>query len=242
MSCRKCNQSVSTNDVILCDGCKSPFHPTCAGLSRQEADVLRAKKRKITFFCDKCNVVQVIDELRADMSALKNEIEALKNMKHGQPVSSSIPNQVFSEDDILNEVDDRQRRINNIIIYNLPESTVEEAEGRKLDDLARCLSIINADKNDIVNCYRIGKNTGNRPRLFLMKFNSYSTLINVLKRYKVKDNIYVNHDLTARQRNKAYLVRQECRERRSKGENIKLKYTNGIPNIVNARIDDRKNQ
>jgi hypothetical protein len=40
----------------------------------------------------------------------------------------------------------------------------------------------------------------------------------------------------------AYLVRQEFRERRSKGENIKLKYTNGIPNIVNARIDDRKNQ
>ena len=44
----------------------------------------------------------------------------------------------------------------------------------------------------------------------------------------------MNRDLTARQRNIAYLVREEFRSRKENGEgNIKLKYTNGVPKIVN---------
>ena len=85
----------------------------------------------------------------------------------------------------------------------------------------------------IVKTMRLGKRVDNKIRPLLITINSLEDVSNVLRNYRTKNNIYVNRDLTVRQRNLAYTVRSEFKRRKDGGENdIKLKYTNGMPKIV----------
>ena len=135
-------------------------------------------------------------------------------------------------EDILKEIEDQQRRSHNIVIYNLPESRGDGDEARKLHDLNRCFNIISAKDVDVVSCYRIGKMIENKPRFFFIKFKSIIPSLDVLKKCRPVNNIYVNRDLTERQRNVAYIVRQEFRRRKDTEANIKLRYSDGMPRIV----------
>ncbi|KAJ3654440.1 hypothetical protein Zmor_005034 [Zophobas morio] len=231
--CNKCNKSANDNDVIVCDLCKSSIHSICAGLSRQESECVRLKKSKLRYFCDKCNIVEIIGGLRAEVEKLRSEVAELKYEKTG-----NVLNKLLSEEEIISEVDDRQRRATNLIVYNLPESDDKTVINSKQDDISQFAALVSSEewKNEIVpdKCFRLGKKVENKRRPLLINFKSSTVVLSILRNYKAANNIYMNRDLTARQRNIAYLVREEFRSRKENGEgNIKLKYTNGVPKIVN---------
>lgn len=244
-TCCVCQENVSEHDVA-CDLCNRQTHPTCAGLSRQEAECLRSKKRKIKFFCKNCDLIEVIHTLKEEICGLKNEIALLKTEGHNVS-QTRVPEKLLSEDDILSEIEDRQRRANNILIYNMPESSADK-EFRRRDDISKFVALVNAaaieDEIDTDGCHRMGKNISDRPRPLLIRFKQYASVTKVLKKYKPKNNIFLNRDLTLRQRNASYLVRQEFRNRRTVGEtNIRLVYHNGIPKIVATDVpQSQKNQ
>lgn len=52
------------------------------------------------------------------------------------------------------------------------------------------------------------------------------------KSYKRGNNLYLNRDLTKHQQNLSFLIRTEFKNRKSNGENVSLKYLNGVPKIV----------
>lgn len=67
----------------------------------------------------------------------------------------------MSEDEIITEFENRQARLNNLILYNMEESAKEEANERKDDDMMRCKNILwdNLENNtniQIKSCIRLG--------------------------------------------------------------------------------------
>ncbi|KAJ3651967.1 hypothetical protein Zmor_017971 [Zophobas morio] len=125
-TCVVCNKNVKDNELITCDICKNPTHAICSGLSGQEMDCFRSKNRKIRYFCTDCNIMEVI-------GGLKNEVEetfsSMQSMIQGSTASSTNGKTLF--EDVINDVEDRLRRINNIVVSNLPES--EESDNKNED-------------------------------------------------------------------------------------------------------------
>ena len=137
----------------------------------------------------------------------------------------------MTEEQIFNEIEDRQRRSTNIIVSNVPESQADTPEEKNKDDLNSVMKLITdtVSTNEIVKCFRIGKPMQSKIRLLKVVFLTAEHAQTVLRNYKSsRNNVYVNRDLTQLHQNKAYSVRKEFKDRITKGEtNIKLKYYNG---------------
>ncbi|KAJ3640311.1 hypothetical protein Zmor_003620 [Zophobas morio] len=237
--CIKCNDLCP--DGISCDFCGSFMHSDCVGLSRAEVQCLRQKQRRIPFYCEDCDIVKLVKSLKDQIQRLSNEIANIK--KEVSPVSSI--DKTLSEDDIINEIMERQQKAVNIIVYNLPESGKETSTERANDDADKCINIIKKKTPNvtIVKCSRLGKPNKDRPRLIKLQLPSADQVLQVLKSYKVENNIYLNQDLTIKQRNYTYNNRTEFRSRKAKGENdIVLKYSNGMPKIVKKNLSQPSSQ
>lgn len=239
-SCSLCKKVASDSDSVTCDICHKPVHNNCAGLSKVEVDCLRSKRRRVNFYCDNCDIVSTINELKSNILELKTELETLKNnANHSGP----DPNKKLSisENDMIAEFEDRQERANNLILYNLRESDRDAPNERKNDDMSRCKNILlannlNPENIHVASCIRIGKFNEGKNRLLKIVFDTPKQALDVLRSYKVRDNLYLNKDLTAYQRNISYNIRKEFRERKSSGENdIMLRYKHGIPRIIKAK-------
>lgn len=232
-----CSKTANDTDSVTCDICRNLVHSTCAGLSRAEVDCLRSKRKKINFFCDNCDIISTINDLKKNILELKTEIEALKNSNRRDPDPEPGKKSSLSEDEIIAELESRQVRSNNLILYNLEESNKTSAEERKNDDLVRCKQIIlaNLDENktaNLVSCFRIGKFINEKNRLLKITFSNQQQAYEVLKSYRTTNRLYLNKDLTAYQRSTSYNIRREFRERKNNGEDVILKYRNGMPQII----------
>ncbi|KAJ3650193.1 hypothetical protein Zmor_021895 [Zophobas morio] len=174
------------------------------------------------------DVRKVVGDLVEENKRLRQEIELLKDEKsHGPCVLSDVK--------ILEEVEERQFRSHNIIISNLPESQEESNEKKATDDGNKVVNLISATgigETEILKTVRIGK-ISNKPRLIKVTLSSSVIVREIVTKYRTRNGIYVNRDLTKMQQDVAYKTRKEFKERVNKGEkNISLKYYNGVPKIV----------
>jgi hypothetical protein len=77
--CATCSVSYKDDERVACDICKIVQHGVCLGLSRTEISVLRNPNRRISFFCQNCNLVETVRSLKDELQSLKNEIDQLKS-------------------------------------------------------------------------------------------------------------------------------------------------------------------
>lgn len=236
--CSKCSKLCNDNDSVNCDVCKKTLHAACAGITRQEADCLRSSRRRIHFFCDNCNLIDSITALNNKISSLEVELNTLKNEIRSSDKMTMVSedkktmNDTMDEEHLIAEIIDRQNRAKNLIVYNLQETLTDTPTD---DDMQKFISVINNEAitgNSISNLRRLGKKSHDNIRPLLVSLTSPSDAVTILKTYKTRDRIYINRDLTVQQRNQAYITRNEFKNRKEKGENVKLKYINGMPKIV----------
>lgn len=198
-------------------------------------------------------VTTLNEKLRAfdtEISNLKTEIVDLKNCiiekdkKYEQELSdlkskikenASEPLQVISE---LNEI---RRRENNILIFGIPENTVN------IKEFVRTLiSDILPDANvPDFTVLRLGKliptDNKSRPVKVILPAANYghqilknNSKIKAMDRYR---DIYVRPDQTIRQREYFLKLKQELNDRTAAGEtNLLIKYVNGIPVIKSKNV------
>lgn len=243
--CVSCSKNCSENDSVTCDICKKSVHVNCAGLSKNEVDCLRSKRRKIHFYCDRCDIVDTVLKLKEEVELLKKNLNECKNaISTDSAISNRSDN--FSFDDVLTEFEDRNSRASNLIIYGLPESLNNDVNDRKQDDETRCKELLGSvvDNNlfSFASCHRLGKVNAGGVRPIKLCFESRDVVNRILRMYRPLNNVYMNRDLTARQRDINYRIRQEYQRRVKDGEtDIKLKYRNGIPSIVRMPSTTSKN-
>lgn len=181
--CSECKKGViKDSDGLNCDLCKAVLHTVCAGLSRLEADCLKSKKRKISFFCSKCNLVDTFKSLKKEIERLSNEVIELKRKNaDNKHTEFNIGNgDLAATEKIINEIEDRQKRSKNLIVYNVPELILENTENaentdnRNADDLSKCKTVQQGliDGSKIKQCIRLGKHNTDKTRPIKLVFDS----------------------------------------------------------------------
>lgn len=265
--CSKCSQKITADDdFIYCDCCKNAYHNTknCFIMTTTEARALQLKnQRLVVYFCDSCmGIFKQAPLLLKRISSLENEIVELKNeLKELKDTVSSNNHQELPEEfeklksdlgkiqmnshgsqpnneDIANEVYERQRRSKNIMIFNLPE-VASNSRDSDSSIVSEIFKDITSDEIQINNVMRIGKKNRNGARaLKIVLEDAQDALFLVRNKSKVNKErkIYLAADQTPMQLSKLKSLKEELATRSERGEkNLKLKYINGQPRIVEQK-------
>ena len=168
---------------------------------------------------------------KADVTSVKDLEMRVSNLEGS---SSETTTQVgeqssnVSVSDTIAEQKEREYRANNIIVYNIPESSRSEAEDRIKEDLSTVTRVFEAmdieDQDIVEKCVRVGKKETGKNRVTKVVLKDKGIRSKILKRAKaLKDieefeRVYVGPDLTIMQRKEQQELRKELFARREKGE------------------------
>lgn len=224
MECIKC-RCVDNRSFLKCDGCERPVHSECSGLNASELKVMGLKgARLLKFYCEDCTIgVRLVPQLIKKLDDLHSEIEQMKRNSSENEVS--LPG-----DSILKEIDERQRRANNIMIFNMPESHNDVSKAKEI--------IKDLIKEDVCveKAIRAGKPNKNGIRALKIKLNSSREAEKVIKAKKdvLKGRgLYVSADLTPMQSENIAKLKLEAERRKLNGESVAFKFIRGVPSIIN---------
>lgn len=180
------------------------------------------------------NQVKINEDLVTEIGTLKSRLDEVELVVRSSPQNAkSNQNQdldsLFSE-----ELFERQKRSNNVILFNMPE------KGQDMEDIKNLFYNTLKETVTVSGVTRIGKPNRNKNRAVKVSLlNNVEVISLISKRSKLKGtNIYLSADLTRRQRETEKAARDELIQRRNNGEsNIQLKYVHGVPKVVEKKIE-----
>lgn len=235
--CSCCGGAADAHKLITCAVCRKVYLHTCIGLSASEARTIKSNKN-LSWTCKTClQVGSDINELKAAVLALKAELADLKNQKSTGGLSDC------TFEDVVAEVQERERRKCNIIAYGFAEHaepsrvTRAEQDKRLASQLFQFLNV----NCSIRTVSRLGKFDSTKPtkrplKVVLDDVNSVHKLIRNASKLKSDDNfkhVNLSFDRTPRQASHYQNLRKELLERQARGEvNLKIKYVQGVQRIV----------
>lgn len=241
--CNCCNSLFADLDVpIKCDGCALLFHPKCSGLSASELKCLGLKNRLLKFFCSDCEKgLKELPELKSLLNKLLVEVENLKSNLGNNPN--------LSNEFIINEINERNKRAKNVIFYNIQESNSNQTGERLSYDNKQVNSTIASILVDTDNLptplkvIRLGRYQPGKLRPIKAIFESDSIVFDII-RNKNKlthsnppSTVYISTDRTPYQRDYMKSLKEELMTRTKNGEaGLTIKFIKGTPKIVIANI------
>lgn len=203
------------------------------------AELKIAKTKKgLTWSCTNCSDLgNDIDELKAIIVKLTKEVNELKSQKF-----MNLDNLTF--ENVLHELEDRQNRKKNIIIFNVEERKSDNKTERINKDKEVVTQILQALPGNVSDInlapVRLGKydenNSKVRPiKITLNDSNMVHDIIHKTKNLMDAPNlkhIRISLDRTKRQVEFYKSVKAELEARVAAGEsNLKIKHINGVPQI-----------
>lgn len=244
MNCSCCNSPINKDDPsISCNVCNKVFKATCTEVTR--TDLKRfGTATGIFWSCKNCRGI----DLKSLILALQEDIKILKLQSATVAPVLSTTETLFKSEEIIQEVLERDRRRNNIIVFGITESKSNSKDERMAVDTSAVREVFNyigaAIPDDNIKPVRLGrfdptKDVSKRP--IRISFSSPDNVLCVLKKSKLlKDcvehpGIFISSDRTPFQQKLFNAVKAELVDRRSKGEgNIRIRHMNGIPRIVSS--------
>lgn len=182
------------------------------------------------------NIEPRITDSENRIKSLEDEVLGLKNCKEsGSNVES-----------VLEEINDRERRSRNVIIYNLPESASSTISVRIDHDKNLISKLTNVlcttNPVTIFKSYRIGRSSKNKIRPLKVIFKDSGCVMDFCKNFDQKSlpdldpnlkNVSVSRDRTPNERKHLFDLRAALKDRTESGEtDLTIKYINGTPKIV----------
>lgn len=238
--CTECKLNITNNsDAVFCDSCNRSFHKKpCSALNASEIKVMELKgSRQLRFFCKDCQkgFLQVPALMKA-VDDLRQEVEALKNSAAQVPIAPLLDTDhrvTSTENDntILIELQERQKRASNVMLFNVPEGNNDS------DEVKSVFRILSGDPPSILHVSRVGKGNVNNIRALKVTLSSPNDAHTLVKNgYKLKGKkLYINFDLTAKQRELDKKLSLELKARKDKGESVAIRYRNGYPQIIQKK-------
>ncbi|CAG9760003.1 unnamed protein product [Ceutorhynchus assimilis] len=240
--CSECKLVITALDSVSCDSCSRLFHKkVCSGLNASEIKVMELKgARQLKFFCPECQSgMKMVPTLIKAVEELRQEIDDLKKTPVMQtppniPVPSNTPVLNYNEADIFVELQERQNRANNLMIFNVPEGNNSEPDSDQVKKLISILSDTNSPQPRVLQTLRMGKPNKNNFRASRLTLESPAEVQKLIKcGHKLKDEkVFISFDLTAKERERHKLLQTEFRTRKANGENVVIRYQNRIPSIA----------
>lgn len=243
--CLSCDGDLSPEKELSCDLCKKYIHSTSTSMSRAEIQCLKAKDRCVTFHCIGCKTrLSKLDDLWKTVNWLEAEVRALKSGSsvslghddHG--VQSEPKDQPVSR--IVDELQDRQARESNLIVFNVKETALDDRDGGNAavrNDLVEIFHSID-DTVDLssMKFVRLGRYSPDRTRPVKVTLSCKSDALNILRnKKKNKTPIRIRADLTDVQRRELVELRSELARLNESGLNKTIRYIHGGPQIVDLK-------
>lgn len=250
-SCLSCKSVVTAKSAIVCDKCRFFTHISCSGLSNEEVKKINNRDGVSIYICPSCydlnngnqDLALLLADLKKDLvKFIKEEIK--KESEH-EP-DNFAPQNV---DKLYMELDDRARRQNTLILYNIDENAANtDREASQLDDtkvLETLTAIDNTCNFDGIKASRLGKKTTGKMRPIKVTLSCPDTVKRlIVKSFRNRSigSIKVSADRTPMQRQRIKDLNNEVRVRNANGENVKLFYKNSVPCIVNNNLPKNDQQ
>lgn len=247
-TCNCCSKPFDIHLLLTCCVCQKTFNHTCVGITASETRIIKSKK-SLSWTCVGCSHFgNDINSLKAVIAALQNEVKELKELKS---VSNTVSLSNAQFEEIISEINDRQSRKHNLVIYGVPEQVHDlnkdqrlSAEKHNVKEILRYTSPSNAAtlEEGVIEARRLGRFDPNssRPRPIKCTLTN-ERLVHLaiqgaknIKKSAQFMNISLSFDRTPKQIEFYQQIKSELDERKRNGENnIKIKYVNNMPRIVN---------
>ena len=176
------------------------------------------------------------DELTAQIADIKNNSEE-------RQVSINPSVSLLDTEKVIQEVAERDKRKNNIIIFGCEENSAsaKDQENADKDHLPNILQTLNITEDNL-SFYRLGKfdpSKSNRRPIKILLSSVDKVSVALRNAYKLRtsqfSNISVSTDRTPMQLMIYKNMKAELNNRLGNGEtNLRIKYQNGIPRIIST--------
>ena len=269
--CGLCDTPVARQEIYLdCNACKKSYHSQCSGLTDLEMETMKKKGCKLKWYCRLCDdhVTDILKNLEKfkkfneEVKKIQNEVEQkIKNLEsrvqkvekpEENPVITTVIEKVLERKLPTNmpNLDEKmlvEKKRDNLIYFNIPESSSDDIEQRIKHDFECIQEIYGEDvakKDDISNIFRVGKKS-EKARPLVIKFcdgnkkQEYCSW-SFGKRLEIKREneifkIAVSHDRTPKQREHFQKLVSELNERKESGEeDVVIRNNKIVKNFPNA--------
>ena len=178
--CPKCSLEVE-NECIECYQCRQWFHKPCTNLENKEYQTLKRGNEQILWIClsclkhkgDETKKFLALEDKMGKMMDMMTKLEQNLIVKIEEKIDRKIEEKLDGNLEVLEkkvntrleakqeEVEEKEKRKHNIILWNLPESTKESHEERKKDDIKKVQDLVSkitkVEDSEITNPSRMGK-------------------------------------------------------------------------------------
>lgn len=244
VACTCCGKFSEPHKSVKCAVCKKPFKIDCVDISNSEARKINSGSG-LSWSCSSCALIgNDLNSLKAVIVSLQDEIKTLKEAINTPSVAPSLS--LLDTEKIIQEVSERERRKTNLMVYGRSESSCKSNADQIALDLSFLKDMFNGVEFKETNfkVQRLGRfdiSVPNRCRPIKVQFSeesAVSTLLKVTNRIRSFDkwkNLSFSRDQTPMQRDIYRNARAQLQDRLNGGErNLRIKYKNGIPNIVST--------
>lgn len=213
----------------------------------QKIDDLSSKVDRLNDLPDNVKIIQ--EDVRAiheKFELLEPRIQQLEyRVTDIENTVKCIKSDPVSFEDTLMEINDRNSRLCNLMVYGLAESSsTNVATNREHDKqlISNLVSSVDYEANlDRVKTFRMGifKKNESRPLKVIFPDEHQAKLFS--KRFSERSvegdsEIKISRDRTVRERNHLRKLRQELEEKINAGEvDLTIRYTNGVPLITKSK-------
>ena len=255
LSTDECNAiaNISTpNIVFFCSSCIQVVPVALRHYDNQvlvESRITAVETSVIEIQCSERKLHESVKSVESQIESFQKSIKSLLNEHTTQlsKVSTSV-NAVPPESaeqiavSLLSEQKEKEKRQLNIMIHKLEESTADDGQSRKQDDIKKFVSLFQnylGAKVAITNAFRLGKKS-NRPRLLKLTLSSMEEKALILRnKSKLRStshpedvrNIFITPDFTPIEQKRNKALREQL---------INMNKTENIYMIKNGRIVRRQ--
>lgn len=244
LTCVHCDRVFDSLHIVNCVICRKHYGNSCIGITSSELRLINSGKG-CDWTCTACRSYgNDIKDLKAIIISLKDEVQLLKEAQ-ASVLQKNTPNAENDYEDMIAEINERNKRKSNLIIYRVVESDqLQSHEARTKKDFNEIKSILNSISADIQlpsgrKPIRLGQFQENKIRPIKITLSDESEVHKVIKKFKIVQrnnpalqNISVSFDRTKRQIDHFKKLKTELENRNSENETFKIQYFHGVPKIV----------
>lgn len=231
--CAECRRGMSFNEMIICHRCSLTFHKDCLGHSPERLLYFRNYHLAMPMICANCDMKSRFEALEIQAAGLRQQLRQLNETRdHDVPV---VAGEYW-----CNEAVDRMRRVNNLIVYNLPESNQVTERNRVLDDKVNITrEILSICYIDVTNIFveRVGIYSDVR-RPLRVQLSQETDVYTVLRnRHLCRSGLMFDRDRTDFQNRMLRDTEANLNSLRAEGAtNRRLRFIRGVPMIVDTQM------
>ena len=245
MQCERCDKwecltcsGLSDNDYKFLDSCSLSIHWYCQACNEQAVSAFKADnliEERCKMYCEelKLEISQVKSNLESKISNVEikfsNEAQSLKAQIEASEsgIERKIQEKLSSSaDQNIKEMEERERRKCNIMIFNMPESGSQDKDECIMHDKKLVNQILEEIEipAKVCNMYRVGgsESSNARPlRVILASADEQKKVLNAavkLKSNAAFKDIFINKDLTPLERQQRNLLVAEKKRKQAESE------------------------